>query len=188
MHKLLERLHRDHGNLTRVLDLLTLQLDHFFAGEESNFDLKIEMLEYLESYADQSHHPLEDRIFTQWLARAPEKSELVERLRDQHKNLHRLTHTFRQSLENIMSGAVMSRQELDTQGREFVALQRQHLDLEETEAFAVINEVLTEDDWQEISADQPSKEDPLFALTDVTRFQLLFKYLTDYEASDRIED
>lgn len=184
MHKLLERLYRDHGNLTRVLDLLTLQLDHFFAGEESNFDLKVEMLEYLEAYADQSHHPMEDRIFAHWIELAPEKTELVERLRAQHKHLHLLTHTFRQSLENIIGGGVMSRQELEEQGREFVALQRQHLDLEEHEAFTIINETFSDGDWSSVEEGMPSKEDPVFTLPDITRFQLLFTYLSDYEASD----
>ena len=59
MHRLLERLSRDHVNLERILDLLSLQLDHFCAGRESNFDLKCELLEYIETYADQGHHPLE---------------------------------------------------------------------------------------------------------------------------------
>ncbi len=184
MHKLLERLYRDHVNLNRVLDLLTLQLDHFFAGEESNFDLKIEMMEYLESYADQSHHPLEDRLFEHWLARAPDKAEVVSRLMGDHKDLHQLTHTFRQSLEAIMSGGVMSRQELETQGRAYIALQRQHLDREESEAFVDINETLTDVDWQEIEADMPATDDPLFSLPDITRFQLLFRYLSEYESTD----
>ena len=181
MHKLLERLYKDHGNLNQVLDLLTLQLDHFFAGEESNFDLKVEMLEYLEAYADQSHHPMEDKIFTQLLVKSPDMEELIERLREQHRDLHQLTHTFRQSLENIIGGGVMTREELETQGREYVALQRQHLGLEEQEAFNVIDEIFTDEDWQKIEAEMPSKEDPVFGLPDITRFQLLFKYLEEYE-------
>jgi len=187
MHKLLERLYRDHANLTRVLDLLTLQLDHFFAGEESNFDLKIEMMEYLESYADQAHHPLEDRLFKYWTQRAPEKSDLVGRLMDEHRDLHQLTHTFRQSLEAIIGGGVMSRQELETQGRAYIALQRQHLDREEAEAFADINNTLSDSDWLAIEADLPARDDPLFSLPDMTRFQILFQYLSEYESEEEAQ-
>lgn len=53
MHKLLEKLSRDHRNLEKILALLTTQLDNFFAGKESNFDLIIELMEYLEAFADQ---------------------------------------------------------------------------------------------------------------------------------------
>ncbi len=60
---LLERLHRDHINLARLLDLLERELNEFYAGRESDFDLKVEMLEYIECYAELIHHPTEDRIF-----------------------------------------------------------------------------------------------------------------------------
>ncbi len=57
MHYLMEKLQKDHRNLEKILDLLTSQLDQFLAGRESDFDLKIELLEYMEAYADQGHHP-----------------------------------------------------------------------------------------------------------------------------------
>jgi len=145
MHTLLERLGRDHKNLERILELLTLQLDHFFAGRESDFDLKVELLEYLETYADLGHHPLENLIYDTGKKRVGDKLELLERLQSQHDSLTMLTRKFRQSLESVLQGGVMSREELETEGREFIALQRQHLDLEEHEVFPLLDRVLTED-------------------------------------------
>ncbi len=83
-----------------------------------------------------------------------------------------------------MSGGVMSRQELIKQGRAYVALQRQHLDREETEAFASIDSSLTDEDWKAIEADMPAKDDPLFSLPDITRFQILFQYLSECETAE----
>jgi hemerythrin-like domain-containing protein len=184
MHKLLEKLHKDHANLEKVLDLLTVQLDHFFAGRESNFDLKIELMEYLETYADQGHHPLENLIFKVAMARSEAHRELMERLGDQHEKLSLLTRTFRHSLENILQGGVMPRDELEVQGREFIAMQRQHLSLEEQEAFPIIDQVMTEEDWKEVLTNLPRHDDPVFEAPDKIRFHNLFEYLSRAEAAE----
>jgi hemerythrin-like domain-containing protein len=181
MHYLLEKLHRDHRNLEKILDLLTSQLDHFLAGRESDFDLKIELLEYMEAYADQGHHPLENVIFTIAKPLVGEREELMDRLMTQHQMLGQLTRTFRNSLENIFQGGVMSRDELEVQGREFIALQRQHLALEEQEAFPMLDEILQESDWEKIIEQSPNHDDPVFDKPDKLRFQILFEYLSKAE-------
>ena len=182
MHTLLERLGRDHKNLERILELLTLQLDHFFAGRESDFDLKVELLEYLETYADLGHHPLENLIYDTGKKRVGDKLELLERLQSQHDSLTMLTRKFRQSLESVLQGGVMSREELETEGREFIALQRQHLDLEEHEVFPLLDRVLTEEDWASIEQSIPPHDDPVFEAPDKIRFQTLLSYLERSEA------
>lgn len=181
MHYLLEKLQKDHRNLERILDLLTSQLDHFLAGRESDFDLKIELLEYMEAYADQGHHPLENVMFEVAKPRVGEKVDLMERLIQQHQELAQLTRTFRHSLENIYQGGVMPRDELEVQGREFIALQRQHIALEEQDAFPVLDSVLQEQDWAAITEQSPNQDDPVFDKPDKIRFQILFEYLSKAE-------
>ncbi|MCG8429267.1 MAG: hemerythrin domain-containing protein [Chromatiales bacterium] len=180
MHKLLEKLCKDHGNLEKILTLLSTQQDHFFAGRESNFDLKIELLEYLETYADMGHHPLENLIFdTVRTELNEEQTELIDRLQAQHDSLVQLTRTFRQSLENVLQGGVMPREELEVQGREYVALQRQHIALEEAEAFPLIEEKMTDEKWREVAINMPRYDDPVFESPDKVRFTTLFEYLSN---------
>ncbi|MCB1872085.1 MAG: hemerythrin domain-containing protein [Gammaproteobacteria bacterium] len=177
MHRLLERLSRDHRNLEKILAILTTQLDLFFAGRESDFDLKIELMEYLEAFADTGHHPLENLIYGLAQRRIKGHDELFERLAKQHHDLARLTRTFRHSLEGIVHEAVMSRAELETQGREYVALQQLHLALEDREVFPLLDRELTEDDWSMISANMPRHDDPVFEAPDQVRFYNLVTYL-----------
>ena len=177
MHKQLEQLSRDHRNLEKILAMLTQQLDDFFAGRESDFDLKIELMEYLEAFADQGHHPLENLIYGIAQKRIKGHDELFARLARQHSNLAQLTRTFRHSLEGILREAVMSRAELETQGREYIALQHLHLALEEREVFPLLEAELTETDWAEISANLPKHDDPVFESPDQIRFQTLVNYL-----------
>jgi hemerythrin-like domain-containing protein len=177
MHKLLEKLGRDHRNLEKILEMLTNQLDNFYAGKESNFDLKIELMEYLEAFADKGHHPLENIIYAVGMERAPERRELFERLCHQHQDLNRLTSRFRHSLEGVLHEAVISRAELETQGREFIALQHLHLDLEDREVFPLLEATLTEDDWKRLETSIPRHDDPVFETPDRIRFQNLVAFL-----------
>ena len=130
----------DHVNLLRLLDLLSKELDAFYAGEESNFDLKIELLDYIEHYAEQVHHPTEDLLHQAVLPQVEQGDSLLQRLSRQHGELIGMAKRFRETLEGIVQGEVMNREEVETRGREFIALQRQHVNLEEEEVFPLLEE------------------------------------------------
>jgi hemerythrin-like domain-containing protein len=181
MHKILDKLHRDHINLNWLLDLLTKELDSFFAGNESDFDLKIELLEYLEIYAELSHHPTEDVIFEAAMKKTDKKQAVLERLMDQHQRLTRATRNFRKSLEGVVQGGVMLRDELEVQGREFIALQRLHLDTEEQEVFPFLDKLFSKKQWEQIEAKIPDVDDPVFGKRDPNRFRVLVRYLAEKE-------
>ncbi len=181
MHKILEKLHRDHVNLEWLLNLLTKQLDSFFAGNESDFDLKIELLEYLELYAELSHHPTEDVMFEAAMKKTDEHHAVLERLMDQHHRLTRATRNFRNSLEGVVQGGVMLRDELETRGREYIALQRLHLNTEEHEVFPFLDKLFSKKEWKQIEAAVPDVNDPVFGKRDPNRFRVLVRYLAEKE-------
>lgn len=182
MHDLLKKLHRDHVNLGRVLNLLVSQLNEFYEGRESDFDLKIELLEYIESYAELLHQPTEDLIFDLARERVGKKRPLLEKTAQQHASLIGLTRKFRQSLEGIMQGAIQARDEIEIEGREFIALQRQHILTEESELFPVLDACIDDDEWDQIEQKMPKLDDPVFGKPDSNRFRTLVQYLS--EASD----
>ena len=142
---LLDKLKRDHINLQRILDLLSRELDRFFAGEESDFDLKIELLDYIEHYAEQVHHPTEDLIYQAVLPKLEAGESLLKRLSREHGELIGMACRFRDTLEGVVQGEVMTREEVETRGREFIALQRHHIDLEETEVFPLLEGALSQE-------------------------------------------
>ncbi len=179
---LLDKLKRDHVNLKRLLDLLSQELDAFFAGEESDFDLKIELLDYIEHYAEQVHHPTEDLIYQMALPKLDKGEILLQRLSREHGDLVGAARRFRETLEGIVQGEVMSRDEVETRGREFVALQRKHIDLEEHEVFPLLENMLTDQQWNEIMAKAPEGEDPIFSWQDYNRFRSLIDYLQQQDA------
>lgn len=177
--KILDKLKRDHVNLVRLLDLLTKELDALCAGEESNFDLKIELLDYIEHYAEQVHHPTEDLLYQAVLPHIDGKNTLLQRLNREHGELVGMARRFRETLEGIVQGEVLSREEVETRGREFVALQRQHMKLEDDEVFPLLEDHLTEDQWERLDAKVPKEEDPVFTWQNYNRFRSLIDYLQD---------
>lgn len=179
MHRLLARLRRDHVNLQNLLNLLESQLNEFYEGRESDFDLKVELLEYIECYAELVHHPTEERIFAAAEDHLRDKKALVENIKDQHVRLVGAARKFRQSLEGVVQGAVLSREELEIEGREFIALQRLHMDLEEGDLFPFLDGCLQDEEWDAIEQDLPQWNDPLFGQRDPNRFRTLYRYLLE---------
>jgi hemerythrin-like domain-containing protein len=184
MNPLLEKLHRDHSNLSHLLDLLSAQLDALFAGHESDFDLKIEMLDYIEHYAEQYHHPTEDRIMEVAFKKAAlqDHQAVHERVLREHDALLGLARRFRGTLEGVMQGAVLSREEVELRGREFIALQRQHIDLEDQELFPLMDQVLSEKEVAKLEQKIPHSDDPVFHRQDYNRFRSLIDYLEEHES------
>jgi hemerythrin-like domain-containing protein len=183
MKSLLEKLHQDHINLGRLLDLMSTELNALSSGHESDFDLKIEMLDYIEHYAEQVHHPTEDQINKVAFRKKSMQSHkaLYERICREHVELIGLASRFRTTLEGVIQGEVLLRDEVETQGREFVALQRQHIDLEEHELFPLIDKVLSKKDWEKLEDETAHGDDPLFQRQDYNRFRSLIDYLKAHE-------
>ncbi|MCU7843372.1 MAG: hemerythrin domain-containing protein [Candidatus Thiodiazotropha sp. (ex Monitilora ramsayi)] len=184
MSQLLEKLHHDHINLSRLLDLLSAQLDALFAGHESDFDLKIELLDYIEHYAEQHHHPTEDIINQSAFAKPSmqEHEALYQRVSREHEALLGMARRFRETLEGIMQGEVLRRDEVETRGREFIALQRQHIDLEEQEIFPLVSQALSDKEWEKLEQKIPHMDDPVFHRQDYNRFRSLIDYLELHES------
>jgi hemerythrin-like domain-containing protein len=128
-------------------------------------------------YADQVHHPSEDLIFARLLARPGQGHDVLRRLMRQHEALAQLNRRFRESLEGIVHEEVLRRDEVEQQGREVLATLREHMHLEDDEAFPIAAETLSEADWAEIEAEAPTVDDPVFGHADPERFRALYAQL-----------
>ena len=176
---LLDGLSRDHRNLLRLLSVLEEQLARVHAGTEEGFDLLYDLAEYLQSYADQVHHPREEAVFERIRAHTDEGAAVLTTLGRQHRDLARLNHRFHEMLEAILHEGVVRRDLFEQGGRELIATLREHLNLEEQEAFPLARRVLTEKDWEAIEADLPRVADPLFEARDPARFRFLAQHLAE---------
>ena len=179
MHHVLQRLKRDHVNLVRLLGALERQFDDFHQGREHDLDLMCELVEYIESYEDQVHHPTEDLVFERLKELTDEKRVAVEALEEQHRILADMSRKLRNSLEAIMHGGVVLRHEVEAQARAMIKMLHRHMDLEENEVFVLAHKVLEDADWKAVEERAPKFADPVFGNPDPARFRTVFMHLTE---------
>lgn len=179
MSALLNRLGEDHRHLARILGLLEGLLDRFHAGAEPDYELMAELMEYMTDYADQVHHPSEDLIFERLLESPEQGHDVLRRLMRQHESLAQLNRRFRESLEGIVHEEVLRREEVEQQGRELLSTLREHMRLEDNEAFPIAADTLSSADWADIEARAPDARDPVFGHADPERFRTLYAQLKD---------
>jgi len=179
MHPLLQKLTRDHQNLSRLLPVLERQLDDFHQGSEHDLDLMHELVDYLQSYEDQVHHPTEDLVYERLKALTDDKRVAVETLEEQHGILADMSGKLLHSLDAIMHEGVVLRHEVEAQGRALVKMLRQHMVLEEEEVFPLCDAWLEEADWAAVEEKAPKYHDPVFGDPDPARFRTLFAHLTE---------
>ena len=60
---ILSELHQDHLNLSRLLEMLDRKVEQLRGGVHPDFSLMAEVVSYVGSYADQHHHPREDKMY-----------------------------------------------------------------------------------------------------------------------------
>lgn len=183
MNPIMNRLGKDHTRLAGLLDLLDALLDRFHEGDEPDYDLICELLEYMEGYSDTIHHPTEDLIFRRVLDKGVESRDVFDVLMHQHSLVVQINKRFRHSLEGIVNEEVLRRDDVETQGRELVNTLRDHLNLEEGEAFPIALERLDQADWDAVEALAPQADDPVFGTPDPQRFRALFRHLTEQSHS-----
>lgn len=174
MHPILRDLHQDHLNLARILRLLEAQLNLILNGESADLYVLGEIVDYIETYPDQFHHPREDIIFGVYRDRSARGIELIDRLLHEHRILLSRTLELRGFLDQWASDLPISREHVGQRIADYLSLQWQHLNLEEGSVFHLLEQELSEHDWERIEASMPEGSDPLFANLLRSRYENIF--------------
>jgi hemerythrin-like domain-containing protein len=175
----LDRLHLDHINLSKLLDVFAEQVDVIGRAEVPDFDLLLGILEYIEHYPDRVHHPNEDRIFRVLAERSAQARAAVSALMEEHRALTGLTRELHGILYRPTPGEAGFLPNLHAKCSEYLEMQRRHLDAEEASVFPLAREVLSEQDWRALSRELPGAEDPLFDRGPDSVYGMLYEKLTE---------
>jgi hemerythrin-like domain-containing protein len=149
----------EHGNITRVLDVLEDQLEHIDAGAPVDGALLRLALDYLADYPDACHHPKEDLIEHKLRARDPAGTSGSFDLVGEHAQLSRETAALRDRAHARVGDPATPGDGLGRELRRFVGHYRSHLAGKETGLFAAALSKLSRDDLAEIDFgvfDQPN--------------------------------
>ena len=177
MHPQLQQLHQDHINLAKVLHLLETLLSDVKYGEPVDLDILSEIVDYVQSYPDRFHHRREDAIFSVYLEHPACRHDLVERLMGEHTLLVGKTHELNQYIQQWRNDSPVPRERVVSMIADYLHLQWDHLNTEESSVFNWLDQELTDGDWGRIEASMPAATDPLFGNPMRQRFENIFERL-----------
>jgi hemerythrin-like domain-containing protein len=177
MNALISELHQDHVNLGRLLNLLERELDRLRRGENPNYWLLLDLVDYVESYPDQIHHPREDIIFEVYLESHQQGALAIRRLMDEHKSLVVQSHELRELIDQVTQSSVFPRDLIETRLTDYLAKQWEHLNLEEGEVFHILAATLSPEEWDIIRQRIPQAVDPLFGGAIQQRYQAIYEQI-----------
>lgn len=174
---MLKRLMRDHQHITILLNILANKNTRLVEGEAVNFNLIRDIVEYMQRYAEHSHHPLEDITYHYYAQKMVTPNS--DQLRDEHDQLAQVSASLMYSLNMILSDIVISRNKLIDDLANYINLQVEHMHFEETEVFPLFAKNLNSSDWQKIESLCHKKlvDDPLFSQDDNVIFEELRQYI-----------
>ena len=156
--RVLNRLRLEHGLLIGKLDLLESQYLDMCRGKTPDYSLMRSIIVYIQEYPEQVHHPLEDMIYSSFLERVDD-AEFVHTLLSEHTQMEVVTLEIRDLLE-AMPGCAASGRKLRQQLSEYLVWQRRHIYSEESEVFPLVQNALTEKDWERLQYMLPILDDP----------------------------
>lgn len=176
MHKVMKKLYRDHGHFVQLMDLLDNQLAHFNEGNEPT-NLLRDVMHYVHDYADSIHHPIEDQLYQMQLAQSDEGREVMEKLLVQHQVIIAMTRDLQKAVDALKPGSGAGREAVAKAGRDFVEQQRSHMQFEENDAFPLLRQSLSDEDFGNAEGALPAEDDPLLDNNMRGRYPTLFAYL-----------
>jgi hemerythrin-like domain-containing protein len=159
--EILDRLHREHADFARLLDLLERQLALFDRGD-ADYDTIGAILQYCIEYPDAVHHPKEDMIYAALRNTDPALAAEVGDLEEDHGNLAVMTRELAALVERILSEEPVDREEVHRLTRDFILRYRHHIAREELHVFPAARQVLSEKDWIALDGRLDGPDDPLF--------------------------
>ena len=171
---ILDLLHQDHLNISRLLDIFEKQIDIMHMGEDPNYRLLQDIMHYMGHYPDAFHHPREEKIFEKIKNNNADIDDIVKRLADEHLKMAEQCVNITDKLTEIFNGSIVSMAAIYELSKDYLELMRNHINSEESELFPQVKELLSEQDWQDINESVSHIDDPLFGKTVEDFYQYLY--------------
>ena len=179
--QVLAELREDHRNLRLLLNLLESESASITVDDEPDFELMHDIMQYMTVYSDAVHHPKEDLVYGLIREHDTEMAPSLEQVEPEHLDITKLGTTLRNDIEAIISGTAVTRDRLESDLQDYVALLRTHIGWEEDELFPVADSLAAKNGAAGIDVGLFPDEDPLFGATTATSFRNLLTYLQKYQ-------
>ena len=170
----LSELRQDHRNMSLMLNLLEVESNRLFDGDDTDFELLHDIMHYMTVYPDAVHHPKEDRIYAELKAVRPDLSAGFDRITVDHRLIAELGARLRDDVASVTSGGVVRRKSVVADTLRYVNTLRGHIQWEELDLFRRIEEMIAEGHELFEVATFLQTPDPVFGAEVEAQFSRLF--------------
>lgn len=178
MKDILDKLHQDHINASKLLDIYEQQLEELKQGGSPDYLVMRDIMKYMNGYPDVVHHPLEEMIFEKLEEKDKELTDKIGKLYHEHSEIDDTGDVLAEILSKIAAGQVTSLDVFLEKSEKYLDLMRSHMNLEESEIFPKIRERVTEDDWEAVDLALAGHSDPLFGDKVEQEYRALYESIT----------
>jgi hemerythrin-like domain-containing protein len=185
MASIVDSLHQDHINSTKLLDALEQQLVIFGRAEVPDYEMMQGITEYFLDYPNLYHHPTEDLILRKMKSRSWAAKDGFPDLHHEHQELAAMTRGLSTAIQNILLEIEITREAFQQRARKFLDFYRSHIRKEEEVFFPAALEVLTKEDWVEISEVREVWHDPIFRPKSHERLETLREGILAWSGATR---
>ena len=142
--KSMESLSQEHGAILRLLDALEAVAHHLAVGTAVPGELLREVLEALGVHIEQIHMSKEERVLFPYLEAhgMPRSTAVVAALASQHDTARVYARDLQRLADRIVAGDAGARDAVAPLAREFVALVREHIHIEDAYFYSLADRAL----------------------------------------------
>ena len=187
MPPIIDLLRREHGYIVSVLDVLEQQLRRFEIGDQADYEIVAAAVEYFQGFPDRCHHPKENLVFDRLRKRDPSVVQEIGDLAQAHRDIEAALRALGGALTAVLNDAEVPRQIFVQIAKDFIAQQRQHCALEETQFFPAIARILADDDWKVLQGAMTQERDQLLNGSGDRRFELLRRTILEWQSETATE-
>jgi hemerythrin-like domain-containing protein len=181
---LVQQLISDHQCFAALVDILERQADRLDAGERTDLEIVELILEYLQRYGDQCHHPREDAVYGRLREVQPELAQRASSLHDEHEDLRVANQLALVEVRRACDGHEIDAPKLAARLSRLVTEHRAHVRAENEAFFPLAIEVLDAGDWAAIEKEARVMAVAERALRIHERFVALLKYIHELDRLD----
>lgn len=182
MAAIIQALKEEHRNIARLLDALSHQIEVFAEAGDPDYDIVLGVADYFIDYPDQCHHPKENLVYARLRHAHPQEAEGLFDLVAEHRQVHERVVRFHETIDLLLGQSDIARASIVAAARDFIALEREHMQKEEAQVLPLAERVLTAEDWAQIEAALAERRDPLFGDRAEQNFAALRERLLAWEA------
>ena len=171
----MDQLHKDHINYSKLLDLLEAKLEALKQGSDKGYLEMRQIMKYMTSYPDIFHHPYEDIIFDETCKLDSDIVPVITGLISEHIKIKEASNNLCEELDAVISGHIVEKQKIWSSVEDYIRMLRDHMNREEGEVFPRINELMTQEHWDNVRGGLEHVKDPIFGEVVSEEFKSLYE-------------